>query len=71
MGEVALSMQGSPLLTAPVVTDQTANINIPLVDGTLLSLQAQRGLRKSQIPDLDPDVKRQLELLRENLNLII
>lgn len=71
MGEVALSMQGSPLLTAAVVTDQTANINIPLVDGTLLSLQAQRGLRKSQIPDLDPDVKRQLALLRENLNLIV
>lgn len=71
MGEVAVSMQGSPILTLPVMTEKEANINIPLVDGTLLSLQPQRGLRKSQIPDLDPEVKRQLAMLRENLNMML
>lgn len=70
-GEVAISMQGSPLLIAPPMPDETANINIPLVDGTVLTLQAQNGLRRSQIPDLDPTVKRQLEKLRANLDMMI
>lgn len=69
-GEVALSMQGSPLITGGTMGDGTANINIPLRDGTLLSLQPQRGLRISQIPQLDAETKKQLELLRDNLNKV-
>ena len=68
LGEVALSMQGSPLLTGAVMTDNVANINIPLDDGRLLSIQPKRGLRISQIPELDIETKRQLETLRDNLN---
>ncbi|KAG5897553.1 hypothetical protein JTB14_007269 [Gonioctena quinquepunctata] len=70
VGEVALSMQGSPLLTAPVVTENTANINIPLSDGTLLSLQPQNGLRMSQIPDFDQNTLRELDCLRANLEKV-
>ncbi|XP_018576837.1 uncharacterized protein LOC108915323 isoform X2 [Anoplophora glabripennis] len=69
-GEVALSMQGSPLYTASVVTENMANINIPLLDGRLLTLQPQRGLRVSQIPQFDPETLRQLETLRENLSKV-
>ncbi|XP_044264081.1 borealin isoform X2 [Tribolium madens] len=69
-GEVALSLQGSPLLTGNVVTDNVANINIPLEDGRLFSIQPQRGLRVSQIPELDLETKRQLETLRDNLNKV-
>lgn len=69
-GEVAISMQGSPLLTGGVMGDSTANINIPLVDGRFLSLQPERGLRISQIPHLDVEVRQQLELLRDNLNKV-
>lgn len=69
-GEVALSLQGSPLLTGSVMTDNVANINIPLDDGRLLSIQPQKGLRISQIPQLDVETKRQLETLRDNLNKV-
>lgn len=70
MGEMVLSVQGSPVLAAPPA-ETIANINIPMVDGTLLSLQAQAGLRRSLIPDLDPEVQRQLKMLREHLNMIL
>ncbi|XP_060521143.1 borealin-like isoform X2 [Cylas formicarius] len=66
-GEMALSYQGSPLLTGPVVQENAANVNIPLSDGNMLSLMPQRGLRTSQLPEVDVDVKRQLEILRDNL----
>lgn len=61
-------MQGSPLYTASVVNENMANINIPLLDGRLLTLQPQRGLRISQIPQFDPETLRQLETLKENLS---
>lgn len=69
-GEVAMSMQGSPLFTGSVVADTMANVNIPLIDGRMLSIQPQRGLRMSQIPDLDAETKRQLEALRDNLTKV-
>lgn len=70
-GEVALSFQGSPLMTAPVVTDDMANVNIPLNDGTLLSLRAQEGLRLSQIPQFDRTILKQLGTLSQNIAMVL
>ncbi|XP_074032251.1 borealin-related isoform X2 [Leptinotarsa decemlineata] len=70
VGEVALSMQGSPLLTAPVVTEERANINIPLKNGDLMSLLPQSGLRMSQIPEFDQHTLRELDCLRANLDKV-
>lgn len=67
-GEIAVSMQGSPLLVAGVVSDNVANLNIPLADGRTISIQPQRGLRVSQLPPLDVDTQRQIQALRDNLN---
>jgi borealin len=69
-GEVVLSMQGSPLLAGSVSVDNIANVNVPLEGGRLFSIQPQKGLRLSQIPELDPEIKRQLETLRDNLNKV-
>ncbi|CAH0552054.1 unnamed protein product [Brassicogethes aeneus] len=66
-GEMALSLQGSPLFTGSVVSESVANINIPLNDGRMFTLQPERGLRMSQVPDLDPETRRQLQTLRDNL----
>jgi borealin len=52
------------------MNDNVANINIPLDDGRLLSIQPEKGLRISQIPQLDAETKRQLETLRDNLNKV-
>lgn len=65
-GEVAVSMQGSPLMVNPNA-DNIANVNIPLQDGRVISIQPLSGLRMSQIPPLDNDTKRQIQALRDNL----
>lgn len=69
-GEVAVSMQGSPLLVSGVVGDDVANVNIPLGDGRVISIQPQRGLRMSLLPNLDADTRKQIEVLRDNLNKV-
>lgn len=69
-GEMAVSMQGSPLLVSGVVNDNVANVNIPLADGRMISIQPQRGLRPSQLPSFDLDTRRQIEALRDNLNKV-
>lgn len=69
-GEVALSMQGSPLMVSSVSSDVIANVNIPLHDGRILTIQPQRGLRVSEIPHLDDETRRQIETLRDNLNKV-
>ncbi|KAL3288905.1 hypothetical protein HHI36_003350 [Cryptolaemus montrouzieri] len=69
IGEMAISLQGSPILTTPAL-ETNANVNIPLPDGRMINIQPIHGLRRSQIPTLDPEVQRQLRTLKENLDLI-
>ncbi|XP_030756345.1 borealin-like isoform X1 [Sitophilus oryzae] len=67
IGEVAWSNQGSPLLIGPVAPESTANVNIPLSNGNLVSLLPQKGIRMSQIPDVDAQTIHELKILRDNL----
>lgn len=66
-GEVAVSMQGSPLLVSGVGMESTASVNIPLSDGRIMTVQPQRGLRESEVPSFDTSVQEQIQLLQENL----
>ncbi|XP_015186760.1 PREDICTED: borealin-like [Polistes dominula] len=70
-GEMVLSMQGSPLLVSAIVPDKTANINVPLSNGNIMSLLPNDGLRMSNIPDLDPETMRQLETLKDHIEKVI
>lgn len=70
-GEMVLSMQGSPLLVSAVVPDKTANINVPLSNGNIMSLLPNDGLRMSHIPDLDSETMRQLETLKSHIEKVI
>ncbi|XP_065171359.1 uncharacterized protein [Atheta coriaria] len=69
-GEMAISMEGSPLMVNPVATDHIANVNIPLGEGRLLSLQPERGLRVSMVPNLDPETQAQLLTLSAHIQQI-
>ena len=69
-GEMALSMQGSPLLVSTIQED-TANINVPLRNGDILSLLPNDGLRMSNIPTLDPETMRQLKTLKSHIEKVI
>ncbi|XP_070149546.1 borealin isoform X2 [Polyergus mexicanus] len=70
-GEMVLSMQGSPLLVSAVVEEKTANINVPLGDGNVMSLLPQAGLRMSHIPPLDLETMQQLETLKNHIEKVI
>ncbi|XP_045483645.1 borealin isoform X2 [Harmonia axyridis] len=69
-GEIAISLSGSPLMTTAMVSETTANVNIPLADGRMINIQPMRGIRQSQIPDLDPEIQKQLRTLRDNLDKV-
>ncbi|KAJ0171283.1 hypothetical protein K1T71_012833 [Dendrolimus kikuchii] len=77
LGEMMLSMSGSPLM-APACSamnpDAMANCNIRLHDGTMLSLQPKE-LRQSQayIPFslMDENVLNQLKTLQNNLGKVV
>lgn len=70
-GEMVLSMQGSPLLVSAVVEEKTANINVPLANGNVMSLLPQEGLRMSNIPPLDPETMHQLQTLKNHIEKVI
>lgn len=70
-GEMVLSMQGSPLLVSAVVEEKTANINVPLSNGNVMSLLPQEGLRMSNIPPLDPETMQQLKTLKNHIEKVI
>ena len=70
-GEMVLSMQGSPLLVSTVIQEDTANINVPLRNGNVISLLPNDGLRMSNIPTLDPETMRQLETLKSHIEKVI
>ncbi|XP_032683275.1 borealin-like [Odontomachus brunneus] len=70
-GEMVLSMQGSPLLVSAVIEEKTANVNVPLSDGNMMSLLPQEGLRVSHIPPLDDETMHQLETLKKHIEKVI
>ncbi|KAI4497061.1 hypothetical protein M0802_007807 [Mischocyttarus mexicanus] len=70
-GEMALSMQGSPLLVSAIVPDKIANINVPLSNGNIMSLLPNDGLRLSHIPPLDSETMHQLETLKNHIEKVI
>lgn len=70
-GEMVLSMQGSPLLVSAVVQERSANVNVPLHNGDIISLLPKDGLRLSHIPTLDAETVRQLETLKGHIEKVI
>lgn len=70
-GEMALSMQGSPLLVTSVVNENVANVNVPLENGKVLSLLPNDGLRLSYLPEFDAETRRQLVTLKQHLDKVI
>ncbi|XP_076264837.1 uncharacterized protein LOC143199009 isoform X2 [Rhynchophorus ferrugineus] len=66
IGEMAWSNQGSPLLIGTNATEHMANVNIPLDNG-IVSLLPQRGIRVSEIPQVNTETMEELKVLRDNL----
>lgn len=70
-GEMVLSMQGSPILVSAIIQERTANINVPLSNGNIISLLPNDGLRLSHMPQLDDETMRQLKTLKGHIEKVI
>ena len=70
-GEMVLSMQGSPLLVSSIVQERTANINVPLSNGNVISLLPNAGLRLSHMPALDHETMEQLKTLKGHIDMVL
>ncbi|XP_044006140.1 serine/threonine-protein kinase phg2-like [Aphidius gifuensis] len=70
-GEMVVSMQGSPILISGIVKAKTANINVPLGNGEMMSLMPHDGLRLSLVPHLDEETMKQLKTLKRHIESVI
>ena len=70
-GEVAVSLQGSPLMVAPLVQNYKANANVTLPNGKVLSILPEQGLKAHEIPKLDEDTRMELCTLKQHIEAFI
>ncbi|XP_066603107.1 borealin-like [Prorops nasuta] len=70
-GEMVVSMHGSPILVSGITQDRTANINVPMRNGAVISLLPTDGLRLSHIPTFDNETLRQLQTLKGHIEKVI
>ncbi len=66
MGEMAISMSGSPLMVSSVSHDEVISVSIPLPDGRILSILPTEGIDAANL-SLDNETRLQLKKLRQNL----
>lgn len=69
-GEMVISMQGSPILVNAMGAER-ANVNVPLGDGRVISVQPGNSIRQSEIPEIDDATRSELVALRDNLDRIV
>ncbi|XP_049947465.1 uncharacterized protein LOC126455741 [Schistocerca serialis cubense] len=71
LGEVVVSMKGSPVMLNAAREDKPT-LNIPMANGTVMSILPQRGLRTAQLPQqMDPETQENLKVIWENLKDLI
>ncbi|XP_044732512.1 uncharacterized protein LOC123295289 isoform X2 [Chrysoperla carnea] len=69
-GEMVVSMTGSPVLVQAIDAERP-NVNVPLADGRIISVQPQNSIRRSEIPEIDETTRKYLQTLRDNLDKIV
>lgn len=71
-GEMVFSTSGSPLLVSTTVNDRTANINVPLRNGNVVSLLP---FHETSLTDdnlyLDEETRNQLQILQSHLSKVL
>lgn len=70
-GEMVFSTQGSPLLVSTTVNDRTANINVPLKNGNIVSLLPFNETSLTDNLYLDDETKLQLKILHSHLTKVL
>ncbi|XP_011506301.1 PREDICTED: borealin-like [Ceratosolen solmsi marchali] len=70
-GEMVFSTQGSPLLVSTTVNDRTANINVPLKNGNIVSLLPFNETSLMDNLHLDDETKHQLKILHSHLTKVL
>lgn len=70
-GEMVFSTQGSPLMVSTTVSDRTANINVPLRNGHIVSLLPFNETSLTDNLFLDDETKHQLKILQSHLSKVL
>ncbi|XP_014203548.1 borealin [Copidosoma floridanum] len=69
-GEMVFSTQGSPLLVSTTVSERTANVNVPLRNGDIVSLLPFNASLSENLV-LDEETRHQLKVLKSHLEKVI
>lgn len=70
-GEMVFSTQGSPLLVSTTISDKTANINVPLRNGNVVSLLPFNETSLSENFNVDEETLHQLKILQSHLAKVL
>lgn len=70
-GEMVFSTSGSPLLVSTTISDRTANINVPLMNGNIVSLLPFNETSFSENFNVDEETKHQLKILQSHLAKVL
>lgn len=70
-GEMVFSTQGSPLLVSTTISDRTANINVPLRNGNIVSLLPFNETSLSENLFVDEETRNQLKILQSHLEKVL
>lgn len=70
-GEMVFSTQGSPLLVSTTVSNHTANVNVPMKNGHVVSLLPFNESSLTDNIHLDEDTRKQLRILQSHLSKVL
>uniref|UniRef100_A0A1B6M3L4 Borealin C-terminal domain-containing protein n=1 Tax=Graphocephala atropunctata TaxID=36148 RepID=A0A1B6M3L4_9HEMI len=69
-GEVAISMDGSPLMVGPTLREDIPTVNVPLQNGKIFSIIPEAGTPPDDLPHFDEITRKYLKTLRDHLRII-
>ncbi|XP_046675908.1 uncharacterized protein LOC124364455 [Homalodisca vitripennis] len=69
-GEMAISLDGSPLMVGATSREDIPTVNVPLHDGRIFSIMPEAGTPPENLPYFDETTKKYLKTLRDHLQIL-
>uniref|UniRef100_A0A1B6MNW3 Borealin C-terminal domain-containing protein n=2 Tax=Graphocephala atropunctata TaxID=36148 RepID=A0A1B6MNW3_9HEMI len=69
-GEIAVSMNGSPLMVGATSQDDFPTVNVPMEDGRVVSIMPEAGAQPDDLPYFDEATKGYLKTLQRHLKYL-
>uniref|UniRef100_A0A1B6ES59 Borealin C-terminal domain-containing protein n=1 Tax=Cuerna arida TaxID=1464854 RepID=A0A1B6ES59_9HEMI len=69
-GEMAISLDGSPLMVGATSREDIPTVNVPLHDGRIFSIMPEAGTPPENLPYFDETTRKYLKTLRDHLQIL-